>query len=404
MALRWRDKLRCHGSIPTDTFGYSTTPMAPGLTPGQTGDARPHAPELSPGSGRVMARGTWAVWSLLAVGFSSALIASEPTSRLYSTAPVPRSYIGLRPERLASNEVPVQATAPSPKPAPVVLPPPLVEIPQREEEPPKIASVPDRSPRMSPKDLASPPAEATPSEAAAAEVTPEIDPIVRAKQMIAECKAKFATVRDYTCSFHKRERIQGKMTPQYVMSMKARTHPHSIYFKFVRPYAGREAIYVSGKNSNKLLAHDVGIGKFVAGTLQLDVNGSRAMEDNRHPVNEAGIGALIDNVATHWAVELQPGESVLTFSENVLVGTHSCTMIDSTHPSKAPGFLFHKVRLFIDHEHGLPIRIEAYDWPKKPGVAPELVEEYTYMNLRTNVGLREADFDVANAQYSFGRF
>ncbi|MBV8675618.1 MAG: DUF1571 domain-containing protein, partial [Planctomycetaceae bacterium] len=28
----------------------------------------------------------------------------------------------------------------------------------------------------------------------------------------------------------------------------------------------------------------------------------------------------------------------------------------------------------------------------------------TYLNLRTNVGLRDEDFDPANSQYSFGRF
>ena len=64
-------------------------------------------------------------------------------------------------------------------------------------------------------------------------------------------------------------------------------------------------------------------------------------------------------------------------------------MIESVHPRKHPHFLFHMVRLYIDHEHGLPIRFEAYDWPKHPGAGPELVEEYTYLNLRTNVGLRE---------------
>ncbi len=53
---------------------------------------------------------------------------------------------------------------------------------------------------------------------------------------------------------------------------------------------------------------------------------------------------------------------------------------------------------------GLPIRFEAYDWPTRPLVEPELAEEYTYTDLKLNVGLKEVDFDVANAAYSFGRF
>ena len=351
-----------------------------------------------------MVKRAWVFWAMATTGLVPVLLASDTPTRRYSTANAPVSYVGLVPERLAAYEAPALAPKPVEVPPPIATPAPIPapapqpsELPPAElpaSEPTKLASVPDRTPRMSPKELATPPAEAT----------PEVDPITRAKQTIAECKAKYAAVKDYTCTFHKRERIGGKLTPQYVMSMKARTQPHSIYFKFVRPYAGREAIYVAGKNSGKLMAHDVGLGKFVAGTLELDPKGSRAMEDNRHPVNEAGIGPLIDNVAKHWAVELQPGESVITFTDNVRVGAHTCLMIDSTHPTKAPGFMFHKVRLFIDHEHGLPIRMEAYDWPKHAGAAPDLMEEYTYMNLRTNVGLREPDFDVANSQYAFGRF
>jgi hypothetical protein len=79
-------------------------------------------------------------------------------------------------------------------------------------------------------------------------------------------------------------------------------------------------------------------------------------------------------------------------------------MIESSHPRRHPGFLYHTVKLYIDQAHGLPVRFEAYDWPKHPGGNPELVEEYTYLKLQTNVGLAERDFDAANPQYSFGRF
>jgi hypothetical protein len=138
--------------------------------------------------------------------------------------------------------------------------------------------------------------------------------------------------------------------------------------------------------------------------MHLDPNGSMAMEENRHPITEAGIGALVDNVAKHWAHELTPADSVLRFDENARVGNRRCTLIESIHPRKAPNFLFHNVRVYIDRELGLPIRFEAYDWPTQRGAAPELVEEYSYLELKLNVGLGARDFDPANRQYSFGRF
>ena len=88
--------------------------------------------------------------------------------------------------------------------------------------------------------------------------------------------------------------------------MKVRTKPQSIYFKFQRPAHGREAIYIAGRHGGKVLAHDVGLNKILAGTLQLDPTSSRAMEDCRHPITEAGIGPLLETLAKRWAAELIP--------------------------------------------------------------------------------------------------
>lgn len=230
------------------------------------------------------------------------------------------------------------------------------------------------------------------------------DPIARAKQAIADCRAKYAGVRDYTCTFVKRERLDGRLLPAHVMDMKARATPPSIYFKFRTPNKGREAIYVAGRNGGRVVAHDVGIGKFLAGTMNLDPRGAMAMEDCRHPITEAGIGALIATVADRWDAELTPEESLVALNPGLRIGKHGCTMIEVVHPSRHPQFLFHKVRLYIAHEHGLPIRYEAFDWPSRPGVAPELVEEYSYLDLKLNVGLGDRDFDPDNRAYSFGRF
>jgi hypothetical protein len=231
------------------------------------------------------------------------------------------------------------------------------------------------------------------------------DSIARALRMISLSKARFREVDDYSCDFYKRERVHGKLTELHVMDMKERVRPKSIYFKFRQPNRGREAIYVDGKNEGLVVAHDVGFTKFLTGTMRLDPRGSRAMENNRHPITEAGIGELIDTIESRWTSELDPKHSIVNHVDGMQVGPHaSVSMIESIHPSRRPEFLFHKVRLYINDEHGLPIRFEAYDWPKTPDVTPELVEEYTYLNLRLNVGLRDTDFDPSNGKYAFGHF
>jgi hypothetical protein len=222
--------------------------------------------------------------------------------------------------------------------------------------------------------------------------------------MIAECQTRYKKINDYTCTFCKRERIDGRLTGLHVMTMKVRRDPTSIYVKFQQPGAGREAIYIAGRNGGNVLAHDVGLNKLLAGTLVLEPTSARAMEDNRHPITDAGIGHLLDTLSNRWAKELNPDETLVAFQDNALVGQQSCNLIDVTHPQRHQYFMHHKVRVYIDKELGLPIRFEAYDWPKSAGVPADLTEEYTYKKLKLNVGLREIDFDTANPEYSFGRF
>lgn len=230
------------------------------------------------------------------------------------------------------------------------------------------------------------------------------NPIARAVQTLADCQARFEKVKDYTCTFYKRERIDGVLSPLHVMDMKMRTEPRSIYLKFHQPNRGREAIYVAGRNDGLVLAHDVGFTKLLAGTMRLDPRGARAMANNRHPITEAGIGNLMKTISSRWAEELDSNEAIVLFDSRLKLGAVQYLLIETIHPRKRPNFVFHKVRLFINTDLGFPVRFEGYDWPASASDAPELVEEYIYDNIKLNVGLDDSDFDIANELYSFGRF
>ena len=327
---------------------------------------------------------------------SLGLMAAEPPAippgtTFYSTAAPPTDFDGPKPVHMELALVEGDSIA-----AADANVAPAADTTAAPEPPPETKAPGDGAPRLA-------------SSVGPALKAPEVkekpaDPIAQAMALVARGKSEYATVRDYTCTFFKRERIEGRMTPQYVMQMKARTRPMSVYFKFAKPHAGREAIYVAGRNGGKVLVHDVGLGKLLAGTLAIEPRSARAMEDNRHPVTEAGLGHLLTTLEERWGAEMRPGETHVVIHTGAKVGNRTCTMVESTHPRKAPAFLFHKVKIYFDDENGLPVRFESYDWPRRPGAAPDLLEEYTYANLRTNVGLRESDFDASNAQYSFGRF
>ena len=67
--------------------------------------------------------------------------------------------------------------------------------------------------------------------------------------------------------------------------------------------------------------------------------------------------------------------------------------------NRRPGAILAKV--FVDDELHLPIRVEIYELPLDHSKQPQLVEEYTYLELKLNNGYSDADFDPKNRQYKF---
>jgi hypothetical protein len=50
--------------------------------------------------------------------------------------------------------------------------------------------------------------------------------------------------------------------------------------------------------------------------------------------------------------------------------------------------------IYFDKETWLPVRTESYDWPRQGGPAEgELLECFSYIDMRPNVGLQEAMFN-----------
>jgi len=77
----------------------------------------------------------------------------------------------------------------------------------------------------------------------------------------------------------------------------------------------------------------------------------------------------------------------------------ACKVLQTENPNRGPKVEFSMTRLYIDKSTNLPVRVEQYGFPRKPGERPPLLAEYTYWNVRTNVGLKDIDFDRRNPRY-----
>ena len=165
----------------------------------------------------------------------------------------------------------------------------------------------------------------------------------------------------------------------------------------------QEVIYVDGKWNNKLCAHAGSGWQQKFGKVFLPPEGMLAMRDNRYPITFFGFRTLIARLIEVGEHDQAYGECEVTRFDNAKINGRVCSCIQVVHPVPREEFRYHLARIFIDEEMQIPVRLTAYEWPEKEGGPPKLVEEYTYVNVKLNPGLTDADFDYENEKYRFVR-
>ena len=220
-------------------------------------------------------------------------------------------------------------------------------------------------------------------------------------------------VVDYTATIVKRERIKGQLGNYEYMFAKIRsrkvtdgriTTPLSVYLKFLKPedIKGREVVWVEGANNNKMRAHEGGLLGRTLPSVWLDTHGALAMRGQLHPIDEIGIENLVAELIKRGEREKQYEECEVTFQKGAKINGRSCTVLSVRHPEPRDYFEFHLAQIFIDDEYNLPVRYAAFHWPtRKDDQTGPVLEEYTYLDMKLNVGLTDADFDSNNPNYGF---
>lgn len=206
-------------------------------------------------------------------------------------------------------------------------------------------------------------------------------------------------VKDYTATFFKDELV-GKTRVIQQMSLKFRESPFSVYLRFQKDLDGREVIFVDGKNDGKLLVHGSGIESIV-GTLKLAPDHKKIMEENRYPFTMIGMSNLMKTLVGQWERELPQSDLAVKMFPNAKLGNVECKVFESTRAKKTAEGQFHVTRLYTDKATQMPVRVEQLDFPTKAGDQPQVLEQYTYIDLKTNVGLTDMDFDTKNKSYKF---
>ena len=241
-----------------------------------------------------------------------------------------------------------------------------------------------------------------------------LDPVL---EMAASRLAYFREqVRDYTCVMVKREQSDGKTAEREYMFTKVRSRrtengrvvvPFSVYLYSLKPKvaAGREVIFVEGQNGGKLVAHDSPSSLIykTVGSVWLDPKGPIAMRGQRYPITYAGMENLLIKLLERGNLDRQRGPCEVK-NTTATINKRACDVIQIRHPERDKKHDFYLARIFMDREHQLPVRYASYQWPtsSRSKLGP-VIEEYTYLDLKLNVGLTDMDFSHRNPKYLFVR-
>jgi hypothetical protein len=176
------------------------------------------------------------------------------------------------------------------------------------------AAQPERAPVTAVSTVKDAPPPSPPPSAPAAERP--ADQLASLRKLHKQAADAVAGIDSYIVRLTRRETVGGKAKPEEVMLFKFRKEPFSVYLKWIgKEGNGREVTYVKGQHDGKLYT------KVAAGDNPLMSAGSRiALDPNsflvrrasRHPISEAGIGALVDGFGNSVA-EFEKGRRTMKY-------------------------------------------------------------------------------------------
>jgi outer membrane lipoprotein-sorting protein len=213
-------------------------------------------------------------------------------------------------------------------------------------------------------------------------------------RLLEEMQQAYARVDQYTATFLIQERLEGELRPQQRLELKFRK-PFKVYLRWLTgKNEGRQALYPAGADGNELWVRvPILVG---AVTVSLDPQSPKARKDGRHPITDVGIGRLLDLIGNNAHRGLQRGELTIGDGGQHAISDRPARRYTLHFPNDpAKGYYCMTAVIDVDLEHRLPIYAEIFDWDG------QLIERYSYLDLRLNPGLTDEDFDPKNPAYGF---
>ncbi|NQU76565.1 MAG: DUF1571 domain-containing protein [Planctomycetes bacterium] len=223
---------------------------------------------------------------------------------------------------------------------------------------------------------------------ASAPAAQQIAALARTDQLalLKLCLANYdRNVQDYTCTFIKRERLNGKTGKGQEIEVKFRDKPFSVAMHWVRNAPmGDSCLYVEGANEGNML---IGLKGWLslAGTMKRKPDCPDVLANTLRPINLFGFRQALASLINVYELAASRGELMTEFQGYRQVAGRETIVLQRILPQQ-DGYPAAKTVIYIDTELLVPLCIEAWDWDGN------FESRYIYKDVKLNVGLTQADF------------
>jgi hypothetical protein len=242
-----------------------------------------------------------------------------------------------------------------------------------------------------------------------------------ARKLLQLSKEAFKDVKDYKCIYQRDEFFEqpdGKYKKEEnVMELSVRHEPFTVLMAWsledkVATKRGRKLVYPYMDKKDKMFVYIPNkVFNLLAG--EKDIKEGVTRGETRHTPDRAGLQNMLNNFESSWAKELshtkvEMNETKVEYSVNGKSYPIEAIVVTTYHPVEhkkeydEAGFRFYKTQLYLDKKTRLPVEMRGYFWPKAtPGADGgkdkepplQLMENFVYLDVRTNLGLEDKDFD-----------
>jgi hypothetical protein len=204
-------------------------------------------------------------------------------------------------------------------------------------------------------------------------------------------------VTDYTCTFHKQENLDGRLTKVQTVEAKYRELNSSVHMRWVKnPGKARQVIYVKDKWTKggkpaALCQPEGAVARLFVNSILMPIHGEEAKAASRRTIDQFGFANTLGLIVKYCIMAKARNELTLRCVGNGSVDNRPTYVFERILPYTGEGGAYpDRVLVYhLDKETLLPVLCVSYADDQKQ----DLLGLYEYADVQLNVGLTEADFN-----------